>query len=695
MSFWKKGQKKSNKASNSRVNLIIAIIFLLAAAIIGKLFYLQVVNYRLYYDLAANQHQIYSLLAPERGRIFMQNDSSDSANRLYPIATNKIFYLLFAVPKDVKDADKISEQLYVSFKQAQTEKEVDDLLKKEEDDKLQAEINLLGELNDQTKRAKAKEIIANRQKLLADKQHAAIRQARRDAEILARKTAIIDDYLKKLKKSYDIYEPLEQKVDEPALKKFYLAVSQPSENIISDDLVIENNAMRIINHGKKKELAVPGLGFSEKFYRYYPEANIGANLLGFVGFAGDQEQGRYGLEEYFEQELAGKPGSIKTERDAAGKAIIIDDRVYQKPENGVDLILTVNRSIQFTACEKLNEAVAKHGADGGSVIIMEPKTGAILAMCSSPDFDGNNYQAVKNIKILTNPAIFSQYEPGSIFKIITMSMALDQGKVTPQTVYLDAGKVVIDKYTIENSDRQANGEQNMMQVLDKSLNTGAIFAMRQIGPDLFADYVKKFGFGEKTGFESEGESKGSVKNLIKRPVRELNAATASFGQGIAVTALQMISAFQAIANKGVLMKPYVVKEIIKPDGSKIETNPAPERQVISEKAATIVGGMMVDVVEHGHGKRAAVPGYWVGGKTGTAQVPKANGRGYELNNHVGSFAGFAPVDDPKFVMLARIDHPRDVDWAESSAAPLFGELASYMLNYWHVPKERNTYGESK
>lgn len=254
MSFWKKGQKNSNRSGNSRVNLIAAIIFLLAALIIGKLFYLQVINHGLYYDLAANQHRVYSLLPPERGRIFMQTDDPNPASRLYPIATNKNFYLLFAVPKDVKEAEKISEQLYVFFKQAETEKEADELLNKEEDDRLQAQINSLGELNDDVKRAKAKEIIANQQKLLSDKQYAAARQARREAEILERKTGIINDYLKRLNKPGDVYEPLEQKVDEAVLKKLYLALGPSAENIAPDDLAIENNAMYLINRGDRKSV---------------------------------------------------------------------------------------------------------------------------------------------------------------------------------------------------------------------------------------------------------------------------------------------------------------------------------------------------------------------------------------------------------------------------------------------------------
>lgn len=310
-------------------------------------------------------------------------------------------------------------------------------------------------------------------------------------------------------------------------------------------------------------------------------------------------------------------------------------------------------------------------------------------MCSNPDYDGNNYQDTKDIKTFTNPAIFSQYEPGSIFKVITMAMALDQEKVTPQTTYDDTGQVIISKYRIENSDHKANGVQTMTEVLEKSLNTGAIFAMRSVGPDLFSEYVKKFGFGEKTGIELEGESKGDMKNLVKKPVGELYAATASFGQGMAATPIQIAAAFLTLANNGIMMKPYIVKEIIKPDGAKIETQPKTVGRIISEKAATVIGGMMVNVIENGHGKKAGVKGYYVAGKTGTAQVPAKNG-GYQAGAHIGSFAGFAPASNPKFVMLVRIDQPRDVEWAESSAAPLFGELAEYMLNYWQVPKERTT-----
>ncbi|MFA6306391.1 MAG: penicillin-binding protein 2 [Patescibacteria group bacterium] len=691
MSFWKKRQNSGGKINNSRINLIIAIVFLLAGVIIYRLIDLQILNYDLYYSLASDQHQIYNLLSPTRGRIFIQNDVKSADNRLYPIATNKNFALLFAVPKDikgVKEAERISEQLYVIFKKEKIEQEVEEIFIKEDADNLSAQLKALGDIKDEAGKIKEAEIIARHQAIQSDKSFQDIRQVRREAEINLRKKEIIGAYLKKLDKPGDIYEPLEQKVDEAVLKNFYLAAGRPVDDVKIEDLEVDGNTMVILNHEAEKELKIDGIGFSESSFRFYPEGNIGSNILGFVGYAGDKLEGRYGLEGFFDQELTGSPGSIKIERDAKGYPIIINDREYNKADDGSDLILTINRSIQFMACQKLNEAVKRHGADGGSVIILEPDTGAVLAMCSSPDYDGNNFQETKDIKDFTNPAIFSQYEPGSIFKVITMAMALDREKITPQTTYDDTGQVIISKYKIENSDHKANGVQTMSEVLEKSLNTGAIFAMRAIGPDLFSEYVKKFGFGEKTGIELEGESKGDIKNLIKKPVGELYAATASFGQGMAVTPIQIAAAFLALANNGIMMQPYIVKEIIKPDGAKIETKPKIVGRVVSEKATVILGGMMVNVVEKGHGKLAGVKGYYVAGKTGTAQVPAKNG-GYQAGAHIGSFAGYAPVDNPKFVMLVRIDQPRDVEWAESSAAPLFGELAEYMLNYWQVPKERN------
>jgi len=344
------------------------------------------------------------------------------------------------------------------------------------------------------------------------------------------------------------------------------------------------------------------------------------------------------------------------------------------------------------ACNKLAEAASRHGADGGSVVVIEPSTGAILAMCSWPDYDPNNYTDVKDINIYNNPAVFEQYEPGSVFKVITTAAGIDSGKISPETYYQDKGFVIIEGWPkpIKNSDFESfggHGQVNMMTMLELSLNTGAIFAMQKTGIHEFADYVGKFGFGEKTGIELETEAVGNINSLRADNIRPVEAATASFGQGITVTPLQMTSAFAAIVNNGILMQPHLVKEVISPNGNKVKTEPREIRRVISERAALLVTGMMVSVVENGHSKQAGVEGYFIGGKTGTAQVADKERKGYSAKT-IHSFIGFGPVDDPKFVMLVKLDDPKDARFAESSAAPLFRQIAEFILNYYQVPKER-------
>jgi cell division protein FtsI/penicillin-binding protein 2 len=273
-----------------------------------------------------------------------------------------------------------------------------------------------------------------------------------------------------------------------------------------------------------------------------------------------------------------------------------------------------------------------------------------------------------------------------------MAASINEGKVTPQSTYEDRGYLKIEGWPkpIKNSDYESyggHGVVDMTSVLENSLNTGAIFAMQRAGAETFARYVADFGFGEKTGVELEAESSGNIESLKRKTIRPVEAATASFGQGITVTPLQLAAAFAVIANGGILMKPYLVGEIVNPDGSKVRTQPQQIRRVISERTALLVAGMMVKVIEHGHAKRAAVKGYYVAGKTGTAQVADKVRAGYS-DQTIHTFVGFAPVDDPKIVMVVRLDNPKDVRFADSSAAPLFGELAEFILNYYQVPKER-------
>jgi cell division protein FtsI/penicillin-binding protein 2 len=436
-----------------------------------------------------------------------------------------------------------------------------------------------------------------------------------------------------------------------------------------------------------KSSGMKGFGYEPVQLRYYPERHLLSHVLGFVKKDDDGTvRGSYGIEGWWNKELTGVRGYLAMDSDPSGRLIGTGDRVETEAQDGVDITLTIDRAIQFVACEKLRAAVEKHQAESGSVIILNPKTGAIMAMCNVPDFDPNDFSQVTDVGVFNNLAVFTPYEPGSVMKAITMAAAIDAERVTPATTYIDEGFEKIDGFTIRNSDLKAHGEVTIAKILEDSLNTGTIFAVQQLGSILFKEYVEKFGFGKLLGVELSTESEGNTTALEKRG--DIWSATGSFGQGITVTPLQMAAAYGAIANGGRLMRPYIVDSLTMPDGRVVKMEPSEIRQVISRKSAGLVGGMLVGVVEDGHGKRAGVKGYYVAGKTGTAQIARKDGRGYEPGVTIGTFVGYAPVDDAAFVMIVKIDKPKDVQFAESSAAPLFGDIASFLLHYLEVPAVR-------
>jgi cell division protein FtsI/penicillin-binding protein 2 len=646
--MWRDNKKNSRpektKVSLSRWRLVVAIIFLLLGSLAYKLFSVQIKQCDLYTALAASQHQVHSQLKPDRGKIYF-TENINGQEKLYPVATNKDFATLYTVPKDVTNPREIAEKLYDFFDRSRLEQEA------------------------------AAQVASGTPVVVAT----------------STKEAALAGYLKRLDKPGDVYEPLERKVDIDNLLILWASLASSSSTPVNvSSLSLKNDRIMSKDAEGETELKVPGVGFDIEKLRAYPEKEIGSHLLGFVSYVDGEGQGKYGLEEFFNDELFGKYGSVKSEKGGQSSMIIVNDREYVKPEAGADLVLTIDRNVQFIACEKLKETVKKHGAIGGSVIAMNPQTGAIIAMCSVPDFDPNNYKDVKDISNYNNPALLYQYEPGSVFKVVTMSIAVDQGKVSPTTTYKDEGQIMISGWPkpIKNSDFSTHGPHgvvDMNAVLENSLNTGAIFAMKQVGPRVFADYVKNYGFGEKTGLELGSESPGNIGNLISNKVKEIDAATASFGQGIAVTPLQMIMPYQAIANGGVLMKPYIVKAIIRGENRE-EMTPKQIRRVVSEKTAATISAMLVNVVERGHSKRAYIDGYYIGGKTGTAQV--AISGGYSKDDYIHTFIGIAPIDNPAFVMLTKIDSPKDVQYAEGSALPLWTEIADFMLKYYQVPKDR-------
>ena len=430
-----------------------------------------------------------------------------------------------------------------------------------------------------------------------------------------------------------------------------------------------------------KEEKLLGVYFQKERWRYYPGNGMASQTLGFLGYNEKGVVGRYGVEQQFDEILSGKKGFVEEDSDARGRWISIGKRIINPSMDGSKLVLSLNPTIQFKVETALANAVKKHGADGGKIIIIEPKTGKILAMAANPTFDSNKYSDAE-VSIFKNPIISGTYEPGSVFKIITMSAGLDSGRVSPNTTYNDTGAVSANGFTIRNSDKKANGQQTMTEVIDKSLNTGVIFVEKLLGHKLFQKYLQKFGFGEKSGIELPGEVRGNLLNLKHN--RDIAYFTASFGQGISVTPLQLVMAYGAIANKGVLMKPLIV-DTIKSSGEGTKKNePVEVRQVISEETARQASIMLESNVQNGHGKLAGVPGYLVGGKTGTAQIPDRIHGGYLEGATIGTFAGFAPIDDPVFAMVVIIDHPRDTEWAAGTAAPVFGELSKFLLNYFSV-----------
>lgn len=444
---------------------------------------------------------------------------------------------------------------------------------------------------------------------------------------------------------------------------------------------------QITDAEKKKieDLNLAGIAFDTETIRFYPEGSFLGQLLGFVGYKEDVKTGLYGIEQAFNDYLSGTPGMLAQEGSANGAWIFGARRDNQPARDGDTILLTIDKTIQFKAESVLKDAVEKNSADSGSMLIMDPKTGAIIAMATYPTFNPNEYAKVEDPEIFSNQTTLGTYESGSIFKPITLAAAINEGKIGAQTTYTDTGEITIDGYTIKNSDLKAHGTQTMTQALEESLNTGMIYAKETIGNKKFYEYIQRFGFGKKTGIEVV-EAKGDLRNLEGNI--KVNYHTASFGQGIGVTPIQMVQAYGAMANGGKMMQPYLVNARIDATGKIEETKPIEVGSPITKQTASTISAMMVNVVENGHGKRAGVKGYYVAGKTGTAQVPRKDGRGYDPNNNIGSFAGFAPVDDPRFVMLVRINHPRNVSFAESTAAPAFGIMAQYLLQYYNVPPAR-------
>ena len=437
-----------------------------------------------------------------------------------------------------------------------------------------------------------------------------------------------------------------------------------------------------------KKLNLKGLGVSYETDRFYPGQELAANVIGFLGYDLSGRSGQYGIESYYDDDLFGK--ITAKEVGTTGFAGFIKNLVYgNKGKNDgafnrpSDIVLTIDKNIQAYAVDKLESVLKKWNAQGGTIIVQDPNTGKILAMADRPSFDPNNYSDYQP-GLFLNKSVQEVFEPGSSYKPITMSAGLDLGKVTPQTTFTDVGFIQAAGYTIRNFSNKVFGFQTMSQVLEKSINTGAMFVENIVGDENFLNYAINTGFGQRTGIDLPGEVNGDITNLYSG--RKINYLTASFGQGIAVTPIQLINAYSAIANGGKLMRPYVIEKIIKEGGEEEITKPEIMSIPFSEKTSNKLKAMLVGVVDNGFDK-ARIRGYDIAGKTGTAQIPDRKG-GYDEKEFIHNFLGFAPAYDPKFVILIKMDRPEGIAFAADSLSPTFREVAQFLINYYKIPPTR-------
>jgi len=440
--------------------------------------------------------------------------------------------------------------------------------------------------------------------------------------------------------------PKEVKDKKDTIKKLSKVLDCPEETIESyfqkdGNFFVLKRKISLTEVKSLKDLNLDGVYIGEEKVRFYPQGKIASKIIGFVNQDG---KGQYGLEEFFDEKL----------------------------NEGDDIYTTIDLNLQKKAEELLEKAKEKLAIEGGQIIVIDPTNGEVLAMADFPNFDPNLYLKEENLEIFQNSATQKFFEPGSTFKPITMAAAIEENKVTPETTFVDNGFVKIGGWTIENFEKRVWGKRTMTEVLEWSINTGAVFVEQQLGHENFLKYVEKFGFLEKTGIELPEEV--SENKELKKGY-EINFATASFGQGIQVTPVQLVRAISVLANGGKLMPLHIILG---------ETSSS--KQVISPQTAQTLTKMLVQVVENGYGKRAKVPGYFIAGKTGTSQIPynrlgiKKSGYSEETWQ---SFVGWVPAFDPKFLFLVKLDRPKAIS-AGYSTTILAKELIEFLISYYQL-----------
>ncbi|NOU95407.1 stage V sporulation protein D [Paenibacillus sp. LMG 31456] len=433
-----------------------------------------------------------------------------------------------------------------------------------------------------------------------------------------------------------------------------------------------------------RSLKLPGIVVAEDNKRSYPLGSLAAHILGFTGI---DNQGLTGIELKYDKQLTGINGSVSFLSDAAGRQMPNSSDTYSQPLDGMNLQLTIDSHLQSVLERELDQTMVKYQAKHAIAIMMDPNNGEILAMGARPGYDPGSFRDFPKESYDRNLPIWMTYEPGSTFKIITLAAALEEKKIKLTDPFYDPGSIEVAGARLRCWKRGGHGSETMQQVVENSCNPGFVVMGQKLGKEKLFEYISNFGFGKKTGIDLGGEENGIMFKLPR--VGPVELATTSFGQGVSVTPIQQITAVSAAINGGKLYKPHVARAWYNPlSGENVETmKPELVRQVISEQTSKLVRETLESVVANGTGRNAFIDGYRVGGKTGTAQKV-VNGR-YSADEHIVSFIGFAPADDPKIVVYAAVDDPQGLQFGGLIAAPLVKNIMEDALRYMKVPQRKD------
>ena len=429
---------------------------------------------------------------------------------------------------------------------------------------------------------------------------------------------------------------------------------------------------------------VPGLVGLPNTMRVHPADDLASSVIGIIGA---ENTGLTGIEAWYDEELLGTPGRVIFERDTTGSPIPYGETFTTEPVPGPDIVLTIDRRMQLAAERALEEAVREHEAISGSIVMMDPRNGEILALATYPrlTFGALDLSDPEQVRLLRNSVVSDLYEPGSVMKVITTAAAIDAGLVTPETTYEDTGIAYVYGIPLYNWNNGVYGEQTMTGVLQQSINTGAVFMMEKLGVTRFHEYLDAFGFGRPTRIDLSGEAAGLVRHPNDPDWSPVDAATQSFGQSISVTPIQMTAALAAAINGGRLIEPRLVKAMIAPNGARYELPVNVVGQPISERTSATIRRMLGAVVDPGWYHPGKPRLYTAGGKSGTANVPiKAS---YDDDTQIVSFAGFAPLEEPRLLILVKLDENADLLTGTMAAGPVFAALVDEALGYLGVPPD--------